>query len=359
MISLRRSPQQLNRLNRRAADRTGFDPEEIRRIVQLGKERGLIRDGQTGIAIAKDGVEATKLGAVQSQWITVTPARAQEWLQNNFRNRPLVEDLVVAYARDMTNGEWVATHQGIAFNDKDELIDGQHRLHAIVRSGALIRMMVTFGLPAQIEGKEMTTMDAVDRGRARSVADQLKIQHALKDGTAIAMICIRLAALCSNERTRRLSVGQTLEIFRAFENPVRWVIAHRSREVGLRQAGVLAGFAFAIASEGEYVDGATFRAGPVLGSVGAIFAAVVSGEGLKPGAAALLREFLCSDDAKLLSRGTDRAIAELTLQAIYLELNQTRVAKLELCTDGANHFRALQPERVAKIAAIFQMGGAR
>jgi len=95
---------------------------------------------------------------------------AKDWLENNFRNRPISEDTVAAYARDMIAGQWVATHQGVAFNDKDELIDGQHRLHAIVRCDKTIRMMVTFGLPSVIEGKQMTTMDCVDRGRTRSSA---------------------------------------------------------------------------------------------------------------------------------------------------------------------------------------------
>ena len=44
-------------------------------------------------------------------------------------------------------------------------------------------------------------MDAVDRGRARSVADQLRIQHGMKEGTVIASICKSLAGLCHEART--------------------------------------------------------------------------------------------------------------------------------------------------------------
>ena len=115
------------------------------------------------------------------------------------------------------NGTWVATHQGLAFNVRDELIDGQHRLKAVVLAGKAVRMMVTFGLPSIISGSEMTTMDAVDRGATRSVADQLTIQHGMKNSGIIASVSRSIAALCSNERTRRLSVGQTLEIYRAFQ----------------------------------------------------------------------------------------------------------------------------------------------
>lgn len=333
-----------------------FDPEEIRRIVALGKERGLITGAGTAKAIEKNGDDAAKLGGVRSQWMNVTPARAKEWLENNFVNRPLVEDVVISYARDMVNGEWVETHQGLAFNDKDELIDGQHRLHSIVRSGVTVRMMVTFGLPSTIEGKEMTTMDAVDRGRTRSVADQLKIQHGLKGGSAIASICKSIAALCSQERTRRLSVGQTLEIFRAFESAVLWVVENRSKETGLRQIGVLAAFAFALSTA---EDAAGKKVGAGAGSkICALFHSLVIGEEIKARSPlAQLRMFLTSDEAKLLNRGSDRGLAELVLQGIYLEVTRKPAAtpKLELSQVGADHFRTLQKERVEKISALFQL----
>jgi hypothetical protein len=236
MVSLNSSVGRRNGVNaqRRPAINGLADPDEIRRIVQLGRERGLIHDAGETVKIDKNGEDISTLGPLRSQWIVVTPELAKKWLANNFRNRPIREDVVNAYARDMINGRWVYTHQGIAFNDRDELIDGQHRLRAIIVANAEVRMMVTFGLPSKIDGHEMTTMDAVDRGATRSVADQLKIQHGLKDGSLIAMICTSIAPICSIERTRRLSVGQTLEIYRAFEHAIHWVLAYRSREVGLR-----------------------------------------------------------------------------------------------------------------------------
>ena len=325
-----------------------FDPEEIRAIVRRGKAAGLLRGAGEANPVAKNGKPVAADSGLRSQWLDVTPEMAKSWLANNFRNRPISDDVVAAYARDMSNGVWIPTHQGVAFNDRDELIDGQHRLHAILRSGRTVRMMVTFGLPGKIEGKEMTTMDAVDRGRTRSVSDQLKIQHGLKETVAIAAISAALGGICYGHRTRRLSVGQTLEIYRAFEDAVNWVIIHRAKEHGLRSTGVLAAFAFALTTEPGFFGCAT--------PIAVLYDQLMTGTGARPCAPiGLLRAFLLSDDAKLLNRGTDRGVAELVLQAIHFARLGRSITKLEMSDEGVKHYRAVQADRVAKIAAIFAL----
>jgi hypothetical protein len=321
---------------------------EIRRIAEA---RGYF--GNKARPVEKAGQPVIQFDGAQVLMVDVSTELAARWLKNNFRNRPVKDDVVTAYARDMLNGVWVPTHQGIAFNDRDELIDGQHRLLAVIKSTKTIRMMVTFGLPAKItlpNGKEteMTTMDAVDRGRTRSVADQLTIQHGLKNGSIIVSISSALAGLCCGERTRRLSVQQTLEIYREFQPAVDYVIAHRSKQAGLKTIGVLAGFAYAYSTDQACMDWG--------GKVAAMFTAVCTGKELVDGSPiAMLRTFLTSEEAKLFTRSFDRGLQELTLQAIHLELQGKQVAKLEMSLDGANHFKALQKERVNKIADLFQL----
>lgn len=305
--------------------------------------KGLLSAPGLARPVEKNGTPLATEGAQRSQWMDVTPEMAKRWLANNFRNRPLAEDTVIAYSRDMLAGAWVPTHQGIAFNDRDELIDGQHRLHAIIRAGVTVRMMVTFGLASKIEGSQMTTMDAVDRGRTRSVADQLKIQHGLKDGSQIAAITSCIGSICYGERTKRLSVGQTLEIYEAFRQPIDFVIANRSKEFGLRSAGVLAAFAFVIAVEPRASEW---------------FMRLNTGKGLEAsasGAVQKLREFLTSEDAQLLGRSMNRGIFEVVAGALLHELNGSVCHKLEVKPDGAEHFIKLQPARVEKIAAIFRL----
>lgn len=334
-------------LSHRSAPANGrFDAGHFRQVVDAAKRKGLLHKPGEAAVIAKAGIPVPTSGKFRSVWMDIDPATAALWLDNNLRNRRLDEDTVIAYARDMMNGVWVPTHQGVAFNDRDELIDGQHRLTAIVRTGRTVCMMVTFGLPSVIEGKEMTTMDAVDRGRTRSVADQLKIQHGIKDGSAIAQISATLGSTCCGERTRKLSVQQTLEIYRAFQEAIDYVIMMRPEERGLRSVGVLAGFAFALSTEEGFVGGAT----PIAG----MWSRLITGTGLKPRMPIThLRAFLVSEEATLLFRSTNRACVELVLEAVMLEQKGAPIEKLELGTAGAVQFRALQKERVQKIAHMF------
>ena len=321
-------------------------------MVALGKERGYIRNSPIPQRVEKEGFDLANLGNVRSQWVDVTPVIAARWLKNNFGNRPLREDTVKAYARDMINGVWVPTHQGIAFNDEDALIDGQHRLSAIVLSGCTVRMMVTFGLSSQIENSKMTTMDAVDRGATRSVADQLTIQHGFKQSGVKAAICAALGSLCFQERMRRLSVGQTLEVYHEFENAVEYVVEHRSKQNGLRTTGVLAGFAFALMTEENFWETKTRITG--------FLDQVNTGENLVEGSPIfLLRTFLTSEESKLFTRSLDRGLAELVLQAIHLELFGQTVPKLEMSLIGVNHFRELQRKRVDKVAGFFKLPSAK
>ncbi|MGV3756992.1 MAG: hypothetical protein ACO1QS_16545 [Verrucomicrobiota bacterium] len=320
-------------------------PEEIRAMVQRAQEKGLVSGTAVGgkVTVGKAGEAAAALNKVESKWMEITPKMALNWLNNNLGNRALKWDVVEAYARDMRNGVWVATHQGIAFNADDDLIDGQHRLKAIVESGVTVKMMVTFGLPVKVEGKEeLTTMDCVDRGRSRSVADQLTIQHGFKNANITAAICAAMASLCCMERTRKVNVNEALIIFRAFEQPILQVIGDRSKEHGLKAAGVLAGFAFAIAQDGRPVR--------------TMYQALTKGEGLeKLPVIAMLREFLTSPEARLINRSLDRGLSELALQAIHLQMRGMVPEKLAHSVEGATHYRNAQAERVEKIAAMFKV----
>lgn len=112
----------------------------------------------------------------------ITPTWAQEQLskleeslnKGTFRQRAARKATIHRYAQDMKNGKWVLTHQGIAFNERDQLIDGQNRLWAIVRSGCTVPMMVTTGIP---HNGKLTAMDVIDNGASRTLAQAFQVSH--------------------------------------------------------------------------------------------------------------------------------------------------------------------------------------
>lgn len=103
------------------------------------------------------------MGTIKYTEMEVTPALAKRWLEKNSdQQRPVSWSRVEAFAADMRNGEWKLTHQAIAFDADNTLIDGQHRLQAVVMSGKSVRMVVATNPEADFS-------DPIDRGTPRSI----------------------------------------------------------------------------------------------------------------------------------------------------------------------------------------------
>jgi len=109
--------------------------------------------------------------AMESKVVMITPDMAREMLEHNMKNnRRMNRETIMRYARIMKAGGWNLTHQGIAFDDKGELIDGQHRLNAIVQANVPVEMMVTYGVEHH-EGEAFT----IDAGRRRTIMNIMQI----------------------------------------------------------------------------------------------------------------------------------------------------------------------------------------
>lgn len=104
--------------------------------------------------------------SIKIEQVKVTPEDAVKWLQTNTRNRRISQQTVAAYSRDMEQGKWKLTTETVKFADSGKLIDGQHRLSAVIRSGSSVDMFVARGLDEQ-------TQDVLDAGMKRSVGAQL------------------------------------------------------------------------------------------------------------------------------------------------------------------------------------------
>ena len=82
---------------------------------------------------------------VTEETIIISPAMAAKWLETKAPNRNIIDAVVATYAAMMNQGLWILTPQGIIFDCDGMLIDGQHRLWAIVESGRSVPMRVSRG----------------------------------------------------------------------------------------------------------------------------------------------------------------------------------------------------------------------
>jgi len=87
--------------------------------------------------------------------VNVTPALALTWLESSKSDRPIFNDRVQKLAAEMKDGQWRANHNGIAFAEDGTLLDGLHRLFAVVCSGMTVPMMVVVDEPVE-------NMDVID-----------------------------------------------------------------------------------------------------------------------------------------------------------------------------------------------------
>lgn len=109
--------------------------------------------------------------AMETKVMQIGPTMAKEMLSHNMpQNRRLNKDTVARYARIMRGGGWNLTHQGIAFDEAGNLIDGQHRLNAIVSAGVNVLMNVTRGVHRE-EGEAFT----IDVGQKRTIGNIMQI----------------------------------------------------------------------------------------------------------------------------------------------------------------------------------------
>lgn len=81
----------------------------------------------------------------------ITPEKAKAYLALNKANyRKMSSSLVAKYASDMTAGRWKVNGEPIQFNCDGFLVNGQHRLAAIVKANVNIMILVVRGIESDV-----------------------------------------------------------------------------------------------------------------------------------------------------------------------------------------------------------------
>lgn len=157
----------------------------------------------------------------------VTPERAAAWLELNAElNRSPRVAKIQQYAHDMRTGNWEVNGETVKFDRDGNLVDGQHRLAAVVESGVTVRMAVARGLAPE-------SLKTIDTGISRRFADVLKIHGHGKDGNIVGTT-VRRVWLWDNGARANATGGN-----RGSQNPTNADLLklYESDVAGFRMAG--------------------------------------------------------------------------------------------------------------------------
>lgn len=146
----------------------------------------------------------------------ITPSKAQDLLSTNTQNRKTRTRTIKAFARDMAAGRWQMSGEPIKIDSAGNLRDGQHRLAAVIESGASIQMLVVRGVAPE-------SQRVMDSGIRRNVTDQLDM--AGKKNTRIMSAAARLALIEPNagfvpEAIDQPTTTEILEFIEAYEKEI-------------------------------------------------------------------------------------------------------------------------------------------
>jgi len=109
----------------------------------------------------------------------VTPDKAALFLESSTGNRAIRKWWVESIAQAIKRGEWITTHQGIAFSQSGRFLDGHHRCMAIVSANTPINMLV-------VRGVDDAAFTVLDCGIKRTVSDLTALPRYVADVSALA-----------------------------------------------------------------------------------------------------------------------------------------------------------------------------
>ena len=160
--------------------------------------------------------------------IDITPKVAEEMLEKNTNNyRNISMSKVHMYARKMMMGFWQENGEAIQFDKNGKLLNGQHRLRAIIESNTTQRMLVVYDVDA----------DVFDSGKVRSLHEYAKINGTV--GGAITVILSK----CQNNQRQFIGNEEKAEYYKNYQEYFDKAFLFASRGAAtaiIRKAGCVA-----------------------------------------------------------------------------------------------------------------------
>ncbi len=179
--------------------------------------------------VITQGFDVKKPGIAR---VVVTPEQAAKWLAINDGNRRVRPGLVKYLSSQISSGEWMPDHpQPIAFSDAGRLIDGQHRLHAIIVAGVSVEARIEFGVPDKMR-------EYLDTGISRGLEDRVCLIEDHRYNKVASQIVNYLFTSMTSSTTRP-SPEQAREIFESHRDSITWISQHKKNDQGIGRVSVV------------------------------------------------------------------------------------------------------------------------
>lgn len=164
----------------------------------------------------------------------ITPNKAAILLKKNPKNRDIDGAHVTYLAKQMTDGDWQDNGQTIVISDTDSLIDGQHRLMAIIESGVTLMLWVMRGAADEV-------IHSIDTGKVRGLNDVFKLEshdHVMRKAAFTKALHYwkvkQLHGQGGSSKTNRLSNDEYYKLFMKHEKKAMEAIIISNKSPQLR-----------------------------------------------------------------------------------------------------------------------------
>ena len=126
--------------------------EREKKAQKLREEAKRLAEAKLELPDDDDSLERTEL----------TPSLATQLLELNTLNRPLNDQHVIRIARQIVERKWKYNGDTIKISENHEVLDGQHRLWAIIEAGIAVDTIIVYG----IQRDAFATIDTIRKPRS-------------------------------------------------------------------------------------------------------------------------------------------------------------------------------------------------
>lgn len=148
-----------------------------------------------------------------------------------------------ALRADLLSGNFLLTHQGIAFNEDGLLCDGQNRLMEIASTGVTVPLLVFWNVPNQ-------AMSVLDSGTPRSAEDAAKISGRVGVTKSHASAARRMIQSVEIFRAEVTSTTELVQFIDRHREAIDFAVNHISKNSGVK--GIATGSVFGAVARAYY-----------------------------------------------------------------------------------------------------------